>query len=91
MKTEQKIRGILEATLKPVKLDIRNDSHLHASHASSPGTGESHFTVTVVSNAFLGKSRVARHQMIYNALKDLMEHPIHALAIHAHTPEEKPD
>ncbi|WP_205172694.1 BolA family transcriptional regulator, partial [Burkholderia sp. LMG 13014] len=47
-----------------------------------------HFTVTIVSAAFAGKPRVARHRLVYDALADAMQRGIHALAIVAYTPEE---
>ncbi|WP_435574556.1 BolA family protein [Burkholderia cenocepacia] len=47
-----------------------------------------HFTVTIVSSAFAGKPRVARHRLVYDALADAMQRGIHALAIVAYTPEE---
>jgi len=87
MTIQNKIEQLLTEAFSPISLTVRNDSHLHQGHAGSPGTGESHFTVTIVSNAFENKSRVQRHQMIYLCLQDLMNNPIHALAIHASTPE----
>ncbi len=65
-----------------------NDSHRHAGHASSPGSGESHFSVKVVASAFDGKSRVERHRMVNAALADLLQGKVHALAIQALAPGE---
>jgi len=69
-------------------LEIVNDSDRHAGHASSPGTGESHFAVKVVSAAFQGKSRIERHRMVNAVLAEELSGKIHALAITALTPEE---
>lgn len=74
--------------LEPVRLDVINQSHLHAGHASSPGTGESHFEVLIVSPRFAGLSRVGRHRLVNDALGDLLKHKIHALAIKAYAPGE---
>ena len=45
MSTEQTMREQLMEALEPTRLDVVNESHLHAGHAGSPGTGESHFSV----------------------------------------------
>ena len=75
--------------LNPVRLDVINESEMHAGHRSSPGTGESHFRVLVVSDAFRGKSRVDRHRMVNEALKDEVGGRIHALALSTFAPGEK--
>jgi stress-induced morphogen len=46
-----------------------------------------HYELTLVSAKFEGMSRVAQHQAVYRALGDLMTGPIHALALHTHTPK----
>lgn len=46
-----------------------------------------HFQATVVSPSFAGQTRVAQHQLIYRALGELMQGPVHALAITTHTPD----
>ena len=65
-----------------------NESHLHAGHRSSPGTGESHFRVLIVSDAFAGKSRVERHRIVNEVLRDELKDGVHALAIKACAPGE---
>ncbi|HEX4892767.1 MAG TPA: BolA family protein [Hyphomicrobiaceae bacterium] len=88
MTVEQGIREALMIALEPTRLDVVNESHMHAGHASSPGTGESHFRVLVVSPLFKGLSRVERHRMVNAALADLLRHKVHALAIKALSPDE---
>lgn len=66
--------------LAPVKLDIIDESHLHAGHAGSKN-GASHFRVIIASAQFNGLSPVARHRLVYDRLQDLIPFPIHALAI----------
>jgi stress-induced morphogen len=88
MQIEQTIKERLTAAFQPLSLEVINDSHRHAGHASSPGTGESHFSVKVVAAAFAGKSRVERHRMVNDALADLLQGKVHALAIQALTPWE---
>lgn len=88
MDVETAMRERLMVALEPTRLDVINESHLHAGHASSPGTGESHFRVLVVSKLFEGRSRVDRHRMVNDALADLLRQRVHALAINAHAPGE---
>jgi BolA protein len=88
MQIEQTIKERLTSAFQPVSLQVVNDSHRHAGHASSPGTGESHFSVKVVAPAFAGKSRVERHRMVNAALADLLQGKVHALAIQALAPGE---
>lgn len=73
----------LTAELTPSKIEVINESHLHASHAGSPGTGESHFRVKIESDAFTGKTRLQTHQLINKILAEELKGPIHALAIEA--------
>ncbi|KVC56393.1 BolA family protein [Burkholderia stagnalis] len=80
------IEARLTAALAPASLTVRDDSAQHAGHAGAAAGG--HFAVTIVSAAFAGKPRVARHRLVYDALADAMQRGIHALAIVAYTPEE---
>jgi BolA family transcriptional regulator, general stress-responsive regulator len=76
----------LRAALQPETLEVQDDSHLHAGHA---GAREGrHFTVRVTSERFSGLSRLARHRLIYDALRQLIPRGIHALAIEARAPGE---
>ena len=81
------IRERLLDALAPELLEIEDESHLHAGHAGARD-GRGHFRVTVVSQAFDGTSRIARHRLIYAALGTLMESDIHALTIQAFAPGE---
>jgi BolA protein len=76
------------AALHPVALDLRDESAQHAGHAGSRPSGGSHWQLTIVSEAFRGKSTLARHRMVYEALGDLMKRDIHALRIEASEPEQ---
>ena len=81
------IDSALRAALAPLQqLDVINESHLHAGHA---GAGEgSHFRVKIVSGRMAGLSRVARHRLVYDALRDVIPQGVHALAIEARCPAE---
>jgi BolA family transcriptional regulator, general stress-responsive regulator len=76
------------AALQPQALDLRDESAQHAGHAGARPSGGSHWQLTIVSEAFRGKSPVARHRMVYEALGDLMKRDIHALRIEASPPEQ---
>lgn len=83
----EKIRQRLQEQLQPEMLEIEDESHLHAGHAGARD-GRGHFRVMLVSPAFGGLSRIARHRLVFDAVGDLMETDIHALAIQAFSPEE---
>ena len=84
--TADRVEAALRAALQPESLAVVDDSHLHAGHA---GAKEGrHFSVRVTSQAFTGLSRVARHRLVYDALRSLVAEGIHALAIEARTHAE---
>lgn len=82
------IAARLSENLSPSRLEVINDSHHHAGHMGDDGTGESHFTVIVESERFVGLNRVARQRLVNQALADLLSSRIHALAIRARAPGE---
>jgi BolA protein len=84
----EEITARLIRALAPTTLDVVNDSASHAGHMGDDGTGESHFRVAIESTAFAGLSRVARQRLVNQALADLLETRIHALAIRATAPGE---
>lgn len=86
MNTVQEMESRLQA-LVPLSISIEDDSHLHAGHAGAR-SGGGHYRLTLVSDQFIGRSTVARHRMVYDALGELMRTRIHALAIRALTAEE---
>ena len=76
------------AVLEPVQLDLVDESAQHAGHTGARPGGQTHWRLTIVSPRFSGQSTVARHRMVYQALGELMQNPIHALAITARSPQE---
>jgi BolA protein len=86
--TTELIRRLLTEALKPDSLEIMDDSAAHAGHAGAR-SGGGHYYVTIVAEAFEGKNLVQRHQLIYQALGDLMKQQIHALGINALSPSEE--
>jgi len=83
----ERVRAALQEALRPVALEVVDDSHQHAGHEGARD-GRGHFTVRVVSTAFAGKPPLARHRAVYAALGEMMQTDIHALAIEARTPDE---
>lgn len=83
---EQQIEARLTAALAPLEFALENDSARHAGHAGASAGG--HYNLRIVSAAFAGRNRVARHRLVYDALADLMQNGIHALAIVALAPGE---
>eukprot|EP00191_Tetraselmis_sp_GSL018_P013057 CAMPEP_0177588356 /NCGR_PEP_ID=MMETSP0419_2-20121207/6181_1 /TAXON_ID=582737 /ORGANISM="Tetraselmis sp., Strain GSL018" /LENGTH=263 /DNA_ID=CAMNT_0019078547 /DNA_START=224 /DNA_END=1015 /DNA_ORIENTATION=- len=86
----------LTAALKPARLEIKNESRRHASHADAMGiggkpaavTGETHFDVEIVSEAFEGLNTVKRHRMVYELLSEEFNEGLHALSLDTKTPAE---
>lgn len=88
--SHERVREIeekLTAAFSPVRLLVKDQSHLHAGHEGAKGGG-GHFHVTIVSRAFEGCTPVQRHRMVFDALASMMEGDIHALRIDAKMPDE---
>lgn len=77
----------LEAELAPTAMELIDDSEAHRGHAGHDERGESHFSLTIESAAFAGKSRVEMQRMVHAALGDLMRERVHALTIKASAPD----
>lgn len=75
------------ASLDPIRVELIDDSALHAGHEGAK-SGGGHYRLLVVSTAFTGKSTLARHRLVYNAIGDLMHQRIHALSIKSLAPDE---
>ncbi len=85
--TVDTIKQKLNQSLNPELIEIIDNSAAHAGHAGVQ-SGGGHYHVTIVADAFTGKSQVQRHQLVYQALSDLMKQEIHALGINALSPSE---
>jgi BolA family transcriptional regulator, general stress-responsive regulator len=79
----QEMESLLTAAFTPSRLAVINDSAKHRGHSGDDGSGESHFTVEIESDAFIGQSRVNRQRMVNKALGDIPGQRVHALAIKA--------
>lgn len=84
MQIEPLIISKLRTALSPEVLEVINESHRH----SVPPNSETHFKVTIVSQAFAGLRAVQRHQQVYGILAEELAGPVHALALHTYSPKE---
>jgi BolA protein len=82
------ITNKLTRAFAPQGLAVADESNQHAGHAGHRPGGETHFRVTIVAEAFRGKSRIERHRMINAILAAELTGGVHALAIHASAPDE---
>ena len=80
--TSSQLEQQLTAQLQPTRLEVVDESAAHAGHvgANTQGFG-THFRVRIASPQFAGKTRVARHRLVYDALQDFIDQGLHALAI----------
>ena len=85
--TADLIKQKLTNALNPESIELIDDSAAHAGHAGAKAGG-GHYNVTIVAEIFDGKTLVQRHQLIYQALNELMKNDIHALGINALSPSE---
>lgn len=90
MRTADIITKKLTEAFAPQSLEVLDESHRHEGHAGSRPGGQTHYAVYIVSDAFKGKSRLERHRMINHSLSAELAGGVHALAIHAAAPGERP-
>ena len=88
MQMQERIRSRLTAAFAPQRLEITDESAMHAGHVGARPGGETHFRVAIVSAAFATKTRVARHRLVYDALAAEIADGVHALAVEARAPGE---
>jgi BolA protein len=88
MQVANHIENLLQQYFSPIYLEIQDDSAKHVGHREASESGETHFSIVIVSEQFLDLSLVKRHQEIYRILEPLMNKPIHALALKTYTPAE---
>jgi BolA protein len=85
---QQEIRRRLEAALHTVALEVIDESHLHIGHEGARD-GRGHFRLRIVAEEFTGLPLIRRHRLVYDAVGDLMQTDVHALAIEARAPGEE--
>ena len=80
----------LREALAPTRLEVIDESAAHAGHSGANGLGRgTHFRVRIASAQFAGRTRVAKHRLVYDALGSLAARGVHALAIVAKAPGER--
>lgn len=84
-----RMTALLAAAFAPAEVQVRDDSALHEGHAGARPEGQTHFSVTVISAAFRGLSRVARSRAVHQALDAEFQGGMHALSLLLRTPEEQ--
>lgn len=87
MNRPQRIRELIDAGLAPAECLVEDESHLHAGHAGA-ASGGGHYRLRLVSTRFEGLNKVARHRLVYDCLREMMQKDIHALAMTLLTPDE---
>jgi len=88
MTRRDRIAHVLTHRLAPLDLKVVDDSAKHAGHAGARPEGETHYSVHVVSQAFIGKGRVERHRMVNALLSEEFDRGLHALALSLKAPGE---
>ncbi len=89
--TATELQHRLQSCLNPSALEVIDESAAHRGHAGDNGLGYgSHFRVRVTSPLFVGRSAVARHRLVYDALREFMDRGLHALAIETQVPVADP-
>lgn len=86
--TVERIRALVQDALRPERLEIHDDSARHAGHAGAAGD-KGHFRLHIVSERFAGLAPLARHRLVHEALAELLETRIHALALRTDAPGER--
>jgi len=82
------IRAKLTDRFAPIRLDIIDESDRHAGHEGARPEGETHFSITIVSTAFTGQSRVARQRLVYQTLAEELATHVHALSLTTLAPDQ---
>ncbi len=76
------MRASLQEKLAPTHLELIDESAAHAGHSGARDDGHpSHVRVRVASPLFAGRSRVACHRLVYDALQASLDQGLHAVAI----------
>ena len=87
MNRVDRIHQLLSTGLSPTSLVIEDESTLHAGHAGA-ASGGGHYRIRMISARFDGQSKVGRHRLVYDCLREMMQKDIHALAMTLLTPAE---
>ncbi len=89
MSVKETMEYKLKEAFSPEEISVVDESHLHKGHGGWREAGETHFRVELVSEKFSGVSRIDRHRMVNETLRQELEEGVHALAIRASSPEDR--
>lgn len=84
MTIETTLRSRMEDAFPGALVVLENESYKH----NVPDGSETHFALTLVSEEFEAMPRVRRHQRVFALVSDLLEGPVHAMALHLYTPQQ---
>jgi BolA protein len=85
---DTRLHDILSTHLSPQMLTISNQSDKHKHHSGDDGTGETHYDITIIADAFAGLSRINRHRLVTDLLTAELNSGLHALSLTLKTPQE---
>ncbi len=88
MNRKSRLEQAFQNAFTPAVMEVINQSASHHGHAGDDGSDETHFDVTIISEAFTGMSRPARHRAVYALCEDEFKAGLHALALKLNTPAE---
>lgn len=84
MTIEAELRSRIQEAFPQAQVLLENESYKH----NVPDGSETHFVMTLVADEFDAMPRVKRHQAVYGLVSDLLEGPVHALALHLYSPQQ---
>ena len=88
MRVADRIRAKLTERFTPIRLEINDESYRHAGHEGARPEGETHFSIAIVSAAFVGRNRVDRQRLVYQTLAEELATRVHALSLTTLAPTE---
>jgi BolA protein len=83
-----RMEALLNAQFTPQSILIEDQSAMHAGHAGARPGGQTHYRLSLISQAFAGLSRVERQRLVYQALREEFDTGLHALSLDLKTPDE---
>jgi BolA protein len=88
VKVSELIESLIEQNLQPEMMQLTNDSGKHKGHAGDDGSGQTHLSLMVVSDAFDGMSRVERQRLVNTTINPAFSQGLHAISMKLFTPSE---
>ena len=86
MNIEDTILTHLNKLIDVQDIDIKDSTGKHVHHDNFDGGH--HLSAIIVSDDFVSKTLLERHQMVYNALDKMIKKEIHAISMKTYTQDE---